>query len=324
MPFRAKVREIADSGLVTIVMMLVTIYALIGDDFRAWFSSSQSDPYFWAALCFSLVAFTIEIMVNSCVIDDFKWSFFFWLDIIATLSIIMDIPWITDSVNLAVGSNPSYLAVDVNFSAVNGKSRSFAKVTKILKSLRLIRLIRIIKLYKYAVKTSEGNEEAKMREQQKAASNALQAKLKRELEPSRLGKALSDTLTRRLIIGVLLLLMVLPAISFTQVDNTFDYGIKQVFWFGRSNCNIINGQFFCGDRVNWLTNDGWQSILRNFVQATSITDNSLQATKNVLWMYVPDFEKNGQMGEIQNVTRKYTQYAQAWTDLDTIRNISQD
>ena len=45
-------------------------------------------------------------------------------------------------------------------------------------------------------------------------SNENSDKLKRELEPSRLGKALSDTLTRRLIIGVLLLLMVLPAITF--------------------------------------------------------------------------------------------------------------
>lgn len=142
------------------------------------------------------------------------------------------------------------------------------KITKILKSLRLIRLIRIIKLYKYAIKSSNDAEEARMREQQKSSSNALQAKLKRELEPSRLGKALSDTLTRRLIIGVLLLLMVLPAISYSQTDKTFDYGLRQVFSFGQSNCNVIAGKLHCeGYGRNWLTSEGWQSILRNFVNA---------------------------------------------------------
>jgi hypothetical protein len=69
--------------------------------------------------------------------------------------------------------------------------------------------------------------------------------LKRELEPSRLGKALSDTLTRRLIIGVLMLLMVLPAITFAGSDISFEYGLKKLFWFGRSNCRVINGDFSC-------------------------------------------------------------------------------
>jgi hypothetical protein len=27
-------------------------------------------------------------------VNDFKWSFFFWLDVVATLSLIVDIPWI--------------------------------------------------------------------------------------------------------------------------------------------------------------------------------------------------------------------------------------
>jgi len=92
--------------------------------------------------------------------------------------------------------------------------------------LRLIRLIRIIKLYKYLVKSNSEAEEARLREQQKLSQNAQQAALKRELEPSRLGKALSDTLTRRLIIGVLLLLMVLPAITYNSVDVSHQFGMK--------------------------------------------------------------------------------------------------
>lgn len=97
-------------------------------------------------------------------------------------------------------------------------------------------MIRIIKLYKYLVKSNSEAEEARLREQQKLSQNAQQAALKRELEPQRLGKALSDTLTRRLIIGVLLLLMVLPAITYSGSDLSVSFGLKKLFWFGRSNC----------------------------------------------------------------------------------------
>jgi len=50
-------------------------------------------------------------------------------------------------------------------------------------------------------------------------------------------------LTRRLIIGVLLLLMVLPAITYEQTDESLNYGLRNLFWFGRSNCNLVKGNF---------------------------------------------------------------------------------
>lgn len=90
-PTRAKVREIFEGKIITTIMSTVTLYALFGDDIRFWFTTKSSDLYMDIALIFSLFAFSIEILVNSCVVDDFKYSFFFWLDIIATISIIPDI-----------------------------------------------------------------------------------------------------------------------------------------------------------------------------------------------------------------------------------------
>jgi TM2 domain-containing membrane protein YozV len=77
-------------------MSLVTIFALFGDDLRIWFTTKDSDPYFYAGLSLSFLLFTIEVLINSCVVDDFKYSFFFWLDIIATLSLITDIGWVIE------------------------------------------------------------------------------------------------------------------------------------------------------------------------------------------------------------------------------------
>ena len=222
-------------------MAAVTIFALFGDDFRLWFTTKRSDLFLDAALIFCLFAFTLEILVNSCVVDEFKYSFFFWLDIIATLSICVDVSIMFDALALLFGVKPS------NADAVMGEIAPPAagadKVGKIVKALRLIRLIRIIKLYKYVVKSGSDMEEARMREQQKASASAMQAALNRELEPSRLGRSLSEALTRRLIILVLVLLMALPAISFANFDIAHQVGIKSLFWFGRSNCKEIGGEF---------------------------------------------------------------------------------
>lgn len=87
------------------------------------------------------------------------------MDIIATVSIVIDIEWIMDAVQSLMGMTPSYASMDVRPGNLSSGNTKMSKITKIVKSLRLIRLIRIIKLYKYAVQSSSELEEAKMREQ---------------------------------------------------------------------------------------------------------------------------------------------------------------
>jgi hypothetical protein len=91
---RQKIREIVEGKLVTTVMTLLTLFALFGDDFRLWFAVKDADSYFFAILTVSFILFFFEIMINSGVQDDFKYSFFFWLDIIATVSLLPDIEFI--------------------------------------------------------------------------------------------------------------------------------------------------------------------------------------------------------------------------------------
>jgi hypothetical protein len=67
----------------------------------------------------------------------------------------------------------------------------------------------------------------------------------KETDPSKLGKALSDTTTRRVIIGVLLMLMVLPLLTYGEIDYSSEYGLRELFWFGRSSCKQADGDFFC-------------------------------------------------------------------------------
>lgn len=77
-------------------MTIITLFALFGDDMRLWITTKEADIYFFVGFVISLILFTLELLVQSCVVDDFKYSFFFWLDFIATLSLGPDIPWIVD------------------------------------------------------------------------------------------------------------------------------------------------------------------------------------------------------------------------------------
>jgi hypothetical protein len=110
---RMRVREIVEGKVNTTLMTIVTLFALFGADFRLWFFGSWIDPYFYSLLIVCFVLYTIEILVNSCVAEDFKYSFFFWLDIVATLSLIVDIAWIVDFLSILLGQSPSYAQNDV-------------------------------------------------------------------------------------------------------------------------------------------------------------------------------------------------------------------
>lgn len=225
-------------------MTMTTLYALIGDDLRLWVTTKGADIYFNVGFTITLILFTIELLLNSMVVDGFKYSFFFWLDVIATLSLITDIKWIMYGLALLVDATPSYKSKDVVLGTVVSSSAAGSQVQRIVKSVRLIRLIRIIKLYKYTVKSNTEEEEAKLREQQKLSQTAQQAALKREMEPRRLGKVMSDTTIRKVIIGILLMLMVLPILTYAGVDYSKEYGLDKIFWYGRSTCEDVNGNFY--------------------------------------------------------------------------------
>ena len=77
-----------------------------------WLTNKDSDPYFYSFLLVSFVLFSLEIFINTMVKEDFKYSFFFWLDIIATLSLIPDIQWVIDACGSIINATPSYLSVN--------------------------------------------------------------------------------------------------------------------------------------------------------------------------------------------------------------------
>mmetsp|Transcript_52955 Transcript_52955/g.80291 ORF Transcript_52955/g.80291 Transcript_52955/m.80291 type:complete len:88 (-) Transcript_52955:64-327(-) len=79
-------------------MTIVTLYALFGDDIRVLATNKDGDAVFYGLACASLVLFSIEIILACYAKAGYLFGFFFWLDIISTVSIIFDIGWIMDAI----------------------------------------------------------------------------------------------------------------------------------------------------------------------------------------------------------------------------------
>ena len=112
-PLREQGRKLIEGPTVTVIMTLTTLFALFGDDMRIYFTTKEADPYFNIALVISFFLFGLELLIQSCVVDDFKYSFFFWLDFIATLSLIPDISWFSDLILCLMGLPQSKDRMDV-------------------------------------------------------------------------------------------------------------------------------------------------------------------------------------------------------------------
>lgn len=88
-------------------MTIVTVYSLFGDDVRQLAFTKPADDVFNGLSCAALACFSIEIIMASVVKDDYFLGFYFWLDLISTVSLITDIGWIMNGIMGNSGSSAS-------------------------------------------------------------------------------------------------------------------------------------------------------------------------------------------------------------------------
>ena len=206
-----------------------------------------------------MIFFAIELIIASIAKDEYFLGFYFWLDLVATLSLITDIGWIwnrimgTQDVGAANAEQASQLARAGRGARVGTRAGRVARI------IRLIRLIRIVKLYKNAnaaLAKEENLDELPVEEiKQKgkdgegAANDPSASVIKiQQLAPrkeadfegdedfkipeeSKVGKKLSDLTTRRVIILVLAMLFSVPVFTvstFVQDYNGYEVGLQLI------------------------------------------------------------------------------------------------
>ena len=272
---RERSLQFIESTSVTSFMAVVTIYALYSDDVRVLGFDKSADTAFVVSSSIAFFLFLIEIGVQCWCQDNYinipkdvrcgrdastqeKWesfrkfawigSFYFWLDLMATLSMIFELPWMTSI---------SADGVDDNFEGARaGKaSRAGAKAARILRVVRMIRLVRLVKLYKYFSENKHKKEGSAT-----IVPDNEDTELNKMPPESHVGAEMSDRTTKKVIVGILIMLMVIPLLQVQELEYVNEYGMQMVLQARTSLENMDTGN------ADWNT---WEFTESFFINATS-------------------------------------------------------
>lgn len=72
------------------MMSVVTIYVLFIDDIRMLTMPKSADLAIDITICFALVLYTVELAASILVIENYFLGFYFWVDLIAFISMVPD------------------------------------------------------------------------------------------------------------------------------------------------------------------------------------------------------------------------------------------
>jgi len=178
-----RIAKFLDSTGVTIFVSIVTLWALFGDDIRILAVSKRLDPIFYISTLLCFFIFTVEILLSCYAKAEYLFSFFFWLDILSTVTLLLDVGWISDLIfgqesDASSGNSAAQVAKAARASRIG------TRAARIIRIIRLIRLIRIVKLYKAAEKErSKKLEEEKNKKKGLRGQGATNAQIGTAISP---------------------------------------------------------------------------------------------------------------------------------------------
>eukprot|EP00929_Paragymnodinium_shiwhaense_P097127 TRINITY_DN58899_c0_g1_i1.p1 TRINITY_DN58899_c0_g1~~TRINITY_DN58899_c0_g1_i1.p1 ORF type:complete len:1235 (+),score=244.08 TRINITY_DN58899_c0_g1_i1:74-3778(+) len=188
---------LADSVQFTILTTLLTVVALFGDDFRLAATHKDMDPLFDGITIICILVFGTEVVVMSLGRAGYFKSFFFYLDAISTVTMLIDVTVISEYVLCGGG--------DSGVQRTGKAGRAGARVGR---TVRVVRLLRVMKLYK-AFKHHLQERRRQQGKDKTGPGEEARQDSEDELE-MRVGNTLADLTTRRVIVMVLVMLLVVP------------------------------------------------------------------------------------------------------------------
>lgn len=96
--WRVRVATFVNHWVTTLFMTIMTVYALFGEDLRLTAFDAKWDDIFFSLTASAMMFFTIELVLMSIAREGYFLGFFFWLDLISTISLITDIGWIWNEI----------------------------------------------------------------------------------------------------------------------------------------------------------------------------------------------------------------------------------
>jgi len=253
------------SNLFQLTLFLATIYALFANDLHLAIGSKETDGTIDIVTFIVLLLFLVELIISIICVPKYM-HFFFWLDLAASISLILEIDFLL-TLGSAQGS-PDQLSL----AKASRAAKAGARAGRLAKILRLIRLIKVVKILKWLISF------VKRRDEKKEDENDTDEDV--ELKMSVVGRKMTESITKKVIIAVLFMLLVfsLLDVNFTpdgrqlQLDAMARHPssdiLRQSFFEAHSNIIELKG---LGDYfVNAQRIDELREVEKLSLEATSI------------------------------------------------------
>ena len=204
----------AKTKQVGLIMAVLVVVALFGDDVRVLFAPPSWDEAWSAATLVVMIVFAIEWLGNCTFQRGYFLSLFFFLDLLATISLCVDVGFIRDELfgaedylgmlHLACTAEyqiQSGLVVASEFDPLdqNGAATSTAQVlrtgraarvgaraARVVRIIRFCRVLRVFKMFRFLDSTHSAEDENEMR-----------------ANPSKIGGAIAGKAAQRVVIIIL-------------------------------------------------------------------------------------------------------------------------
>jgi len=231
--FKEKARNILSNRATDITISLLTIYALFAENFKNLFTNKDSDNVFSIICILIIIIFMTEFIFSCLSLDNYLYGFYFFMDIISIISMLLDIDWFY---NYLINGTSTGTPINKNIKSISavvraGKAAKIgSRAIKILRIIRILRQIRIIKLYKESEKVFNKHFNKKLDSKNNKNPNMPNESI--------VGRKLSELTSRRLIILVFVVVMgifFLDVSFYFEKENTMDYGIRIFKYYNKSD-----------------------------------------------------------------------------------------
>jgi len=268
--WRVRVLKVVESWPVTVIFVIFTVWALFGDDIRLSIAPLEADSIFVVTTYILMGAFFLELVMLSIVKPKYIFSFYFWLDIIATASLVFDLPQVNEALLSSSGEDQGEQAT---LARASRTSRVGTRAGRVARVVRVVRLVRMLKIYKvlsgYLARLSKKESDAIIGRPIDDDDSTIRT------AESRVGVKLTELTTRRIVIGVLLMLFTMPLFGpefYGDVDPFTSEGLYMLHSVYASSGNSTE--------LDILT--------QTYIQR-SLYSTGGKVTGNVIWLHVGNF-----------------------------------
>jgi len=225
--WRMRCKHLLEHPLLQMFSMTSTIFALCALDVQRLLLPPVTDGIIQAMLSGVFFFFGLELAL-AIGADPAQWkSLFFWLDVIATFSLVPDLPWMMDFLTQlfqGTGQSADSLTVARAGRAARVGARA-GKTGKMVRLVKLARILRVLKMFRVLFgvlhdATAPAVSSVGKHEQRETTQDVI---------PETMGTAITNTVSKRVVVFVLLAIVIASSLSYYEVDRAEELAFRLLY-----------------------------------------------------------------------------------------------